>query len=104
MYLFARTVTQLVVGLCLSVVLWWVYLYGMASPNTHCELYGRHYTCIVPLANFYATIVVAAMVAVHGFVIIALNKVVAHFFRRHLGDFARVMEASRKYVEDCIQR
>ena len=73
-----------------------------SSNIDHCVT--RHYTCIVPLANFYYAILVVAMFSVHFFVTIAIWKLMAHFFWRYVGDFARVMEASKKYVDECIQR
>ena len=87
----------------------------------------RHYTCIVPLADFYFAILVVAMFSVHAFVFLCLQKIIKHvighfglkgpsgpksgilgkanMFGWLFGEvFAKVMEASRNYVDQCIER
>ena len=44
------------------------FLYDLSGTDIDCELFGRVYTCVVPLADFYWTIVLLSCIAMWTYV------------------------------------
>jgi hypothetical protein len=66
------------------------FLNDLSGTDISCELFGRHYTCVVPLADFYWTIVLLSCLAMFLYVFCAAYNLVwcapeGSFFKRGLG-------------------
>jgi len=67
-YMITRGVIQLFVGTLLCILLLWIFTCKLMGREMECEALNLHYVCIVPLAQFYYCILVAALFSAHGFV------------------------------------
>jgi hypothetical protein len=54
-------------------------MYDLSGPDIGCDLFGMHYTCVVPLANFYWTIVLLSCISMMLYVFCVVYNLVIDY-------------------------
>ena len=54
------------------------FMYDLSGTDIGCDLFGKHYTCVVPLANFYWTIVLLSCISMCVYVFCVLYNMVLY--------------------------
>lgn len=98
-YLLTRAITQLVVGTAILMALLWIFSYGLVGSHMPCQVFGRHYTCVVPLANFYYCICLTALASIVGFLACCAYKLLWFLLPHFLSPFEKFMVRKKEHID-----
>ena len=78
----AKALIQLVFGGTIALLLLWIRFFGLSGEDIKCRVFTQHYVCVVPLASFYASIVIVANMSTIGFLCCSLFTLLWMLFPR----------------------
>ena len=99
--LLTRSVIQLVVGGLICLLTTWIFQYGLCQSNISCEVFSKHYVCVVPLANFYWYIVLTATICITGYVTLVIYNLM-WLMCKNISPFYEFMNETYEHINNAL--